>query len=517
MNDPATATIGQGRRVFQRLEQWLDWPFGPALNPLRHLGALGFLLFWLIAASGIYLYVVLDTSAAGAYPSIDQLSREQWYLGGVLRSVHRYAADGFILVTLAHLLREWVFGRYAGFRRYSWLTGVPLLAFAFACGIGGFWLNWDQLGQFSAQTTAEWLDGLPLFASPLTRNFLSATAVSDRLFSLFVFIHLGLPLLLLFGLWFHIQRISLAQVLPPRPLTWSTLATLLLLSLASPVLSHAQANLATTPTQLALDWIVLFLHPLMYATSPQLVWTLVVGSLLLLSLLPFVSRKPRARVAVVEPYWCNGCRRCLADCPYAAITMAPHPHRTVRELAVVNADLCAGCGICVGSCPSSTPFRSIAELVTGIDLPQSPIGELRRKLHTGLGQLTSARKLVVFGCDHGADVRTLRGPDVVTHSLVCTGMLPPSFVEYALRDGAAGVLVTGCRSGGCEFRLGPQWTQQRLAGSREPHLRPSVDPQRWAAAWADAGEEQTLRQALAQLRQRVTPLEPLTEPLTPST
>ena len=22
---------------------------------------------------------------------------------------------------------------------------------------------------------------------------------------------------------------------------------------------------------------------------------------------------------------CNGCRRCLADCPYAAIVMVPHP------------------------------------------------------------------------------------------------------------------------------------------------------------------------------------------------
>ncbi len=68
------------------------------MNPLRHLGALGFLLFWLLGISGIYLFAVLDTSAEGAYRSIDQLSRQQWYLGGVLRSVHRYAADAFIVV-----------------------------------------------------------------------------------------------------------------------------------------------------------------------------------------------------------------------------------------------------------------------------------------------------------------------------------------------------------------------------------------------------------------------------------
>jgi len=502
----AAVPVGYGRRTFERLEHWFDRPLGAGLNPLRHLGALGFLFFWLIAVSGIYLYIVLDTSATGAYASIDQLSREQWYLGGVLRSMHRYAADGFILVMLAHLLREWLFGRYGGFRRYSWLTGVPLLPLVFACAIGGFWLNWDALGQFSAQATAEWLDGLPVFASPLTRNFLSAATVSDRLFSLFVFIHLGLPLLLLFALWFHIQRISLAEVFPPRALAWGTVGTLLVLSLLNPVLSHAPADLSTAPTLLALDWIVLFVHPLMYFTSAGFVWSLVGGSLLLLTLLPWLSRQARAPVAVVEPDYCNGCRRCLADCPYAAITMAPHPtrHLAGREIAVVHADLCAACGICVGSCPSSTPFRSISELVTGIDLPQSPISELRQQLHTGLASLEAPHKLVVFGCDHGADVRALCAPDVIAFSQVCTGMLPPSFVEYALRDGASAVLVTGCRAGSCEFRLGQLWTAQRLTGQREPHLRASVPPERVATCWADRGEEALLVQALDALRQQLT-------------
>ena len=63
---------------------------------------------------------------------------------------------------------------------------MPLIGFVFVSAIGGFWINWDQLGQFSAIATAEWLDALPLLAAPLARNFLVADAVSDRLFSLFV-------------------------------------------------------------------------------------------------------------------------------------------------------------------------------------------------------------------------------------------------------------------------------------------------------------------------------------------
>jgi quinol-cytochrome oxidoreductase complex cytochrome b subunit/coenzyme F420-reducing hydrogenase delta subunit/NAD-dependent dihydropyrimidine dehydrogenase PreA subunit len=502
---------------YRRIEHAFDRPFGAALNPWRHLGALGFLLFWLLAVSGIYLYVVLDTSAGGAYRSIDELSRRQWWLGGVLRSLHRYAADGFVLVMAAHLLRELLFGHYTAFRRFSWWTGVPLVLFAFVCAIGGFWLNWDQLGQFSAQATAEWIDALPLLASPLTRNFLNAAAVSDRLFSLFVFVHIGVPLLLVFGLWFHIQRISRAAVFPPRALAIGTLVCLLALALAAPVRSHAAANLSIEPGTLALDWIVLFVHPLGHAVGHGVVWALLGIVLTWLLLLPWLPpRAPRAAttqranaqapVAVVNPTYCNGCRRCFDDCPYAAVTMVPHPLRGSRQLAQVDADLCASCGICVGACPSSTPFRSAAELVTGIDMPSAPIGQLRQQLQRALAAMDPmALRLVVFGCDHGARVTALAAPDVAVFSLMCTGQLPPSFVEYALHDGADGVLVSGCPGTGCEFRLGQLWTADRLAGRREPHLRERVPRERFALVSADPGQEAQLTSALQRLRQHINP------------
>jgi ferredoxin/coenzyme F420-reducing hydrogenase delta subunit len=490
---------------WRRLEHGLDAAFGASLNPLRHLGALAFMMFWLLAVSGIYLYAVLDTSAEGAWRSIDQLSRQQWYLGGLLRSLHRYAADAFVLLMLAHLLREWLFGHWSGFRRFSWLTGVPLLLFAFVSAIGGFWLNWDQLGQFSAIATAEWLDWLPVFATPLTRNFLSAAAVGDRLFSLFVFVHLGVPLLLVFGLWFHIQRISRAAVFPPRALAWGSLVMLVVLAGLQPVMSHAPADLAIVPGALRLDWLLLFMHPLTLATSAGFVWLLLAASLALLFALPWLPRATApVPVAVVDPANCNGCRRCFDDCPYAAVTMVPHPNQRVgRQMARVDADLCASCGICVGACPSSTPFRSAAELVTGIDMPSSPIGVLRNQLQQGLAGLSGEHKIVVFGCDRGARVAGLAAPDVAPFSLMCTGMLPPSFVEYALRDGASAVLVSGCRENGCEFRLGQRWSAARLAGTREPHLRGSVPRERWATVWGDSGDESALRQAIDQLRTSV--------------
>ncbi|MEO8202348.1 MAG: hydrogenase iron-sulfur subunit [Betaproteobacteria bacterium] len=499
--------VGSPRRralaAFEAIERAFDAAFGSAGNPLRHLGALGFLFFWLLAGSGIYLYAALDTSAAGAYRSIDELSRGQWYLGGLLRSLHRYSADALVVVTLAHLLREFLLGRYSGFRRFSWLTGAPLPLFVFACGIGGFWLNWDQLGQLSALATAELLDWLPIFASPLTRNFLGAQSVSDRLFSLFVFVHLGVPLLLLFALWFHIQRIARADVFPPRALAIGASTTLIALSLTAPVMSQGPADLSLVPGPLAMDWFLLFVHPLAHATSAGATWALFGGAMLWLFALPFMPRPAPPAIAKVDPDNCNGCRRCFDDCPYTAITMRAHPNgKAGRQLAVVDEDLCASCGICVGSCPSSTPFRSGAQLLTGIDMPQLPVDALRTKLEQGLAALKGNRKIVVIGCDHCVPVDSLAARDVTTLSLICSGMLPPSFVEYALRAGASGVLVSGCMEGACEYRLGTRWTKERLTGVREPHLRAWVPRDKLEFAWAPAGDRRTLTRALDSLRGR---------------
>ncbi len=118
----------------------------------------------------------------------------------------------------------------------------------------------------------------------------------------------------------------------------------------------------------------------------------------------------------------------------------------------------------------------------------------------GLAALKAEHRIVAFGCNRGARVASLAAPDVAPISLMCIGLLPPAFIEYALRDGAAAVLVSGCREGACEFRLGQRWAQARLAGTREPHLRDSVARDRLASVWADAGDEAALHTTLNRLR-----------------
>jgi len=283
----------------------------------------------------------------------------------------------------------------------------------------------------------------------------------------------------------------------------ATLGAFLLLALWKPALSEAPADLSLVPLDLRIDWFFLFLHPLTDLTSPAAVWTLIFGATILLFALPFLPHPQAKPIAVVDGPNCNGCSRCHADCPYEAITMAPHPDKRAHKIAIVDADLCAGCGICAGSCPSSTPFRSQERLITGIDMPQLPVDLLRRQLEAQLAALEGRTRLVVFGCDQSADVTALAAPDTAAMSLICAGMLPPSFVEYALRSGADGVVVAGCRDGGCEFRLGMEWTRERLTRNREPELRALVPLERVEIVPVARGERKQLAAAVAAFRNRL--------------
>lgn len=458
-------------RLLRAIESLFDRAFGTVNNPWHNLGTLSYFFFWIIAATGLYLYAVFDTSVHGAYRSIQEITA-QWYFGGVIRSLHRYASDAFAVTITAHLIREFLRGHYANFRWFSWVSGVPLLWLAFSSGINGYWLVWDQLSQFVAIATAELLDWLPIFGGSMIRNFLTPESVSNRFFSLLVFLHIGLPLLLLAGMWIHILRINRARINPSRKLAWMVLAALIILSLLNPAVSTPPANIAITPTNLPLDWFYLSIYPLLYAWSPAKLWALLGGVTLLLFLIPLLLRTKREPVAVVNLSNCNGCGRCFNDCPYSAVTMQPRTDGAKHAMeAVVNSDLCASCGICAGACPSSTPFRSIKELITGIDMPQQPVDALRKELAAVLQTLSGENKVVVFGCSCAAQVSGLASPGVAVFSLICTGQLPPSFVEFALRNGADGVFITGCHDGACEFRFGNSWTTQRMAGKREPHLR----------------------------------------------
>jgi len=499
------------RRMLLQFEGVLNRIFGSDCNPFYYLGALGFLFFWVLAISGAYLYAFYKTGIELSYPSVEYLTNEQWYLGGIMRSLHRYASDALVVVMVLHLLREYILGRYRGARWFAWVTGVLLIWLIYAAGINGYMMPWDKLAQYATVATVEWFDWLPIFSGPMSQSFVTQDVLNDRFFTLISFFHTTSPLFVLFFLWIHILHISYPVVNPRRGLAVGMLLALLVLALVKPALSQGPAEMSIEPRNIGIDWFYLYLYPLLDMWSPGAVWTLVAGLSLLLGILPWLpTRHKQIPVAEVHLKDCSGCRLCVADCPYEAVVMRPRSDglRFLEE-AVVVPDRCVSCGICVGACPSSTPFRSEEKYESGIEMPSLPISGLRTAMENDLAKLEGDARVVVFGCDNAANIEEIRCEGVAVLSLPCTAMLPPSFIEYALREHQVdGVFITGCRENDCYHRMGGLWTTQRLAREREPRLRwrAESNSERLKVFWASSADSQELAAELESFRTRLRSL-----------
>lgn len=282
------------RWFFMRIENIFNVAFGDKLNPFYHLGTISFWQFWLLVGTGLYLYIFAETGINDAYQSVERITHNQWWAGGIMRSIHRYATDGMILTMILHLLRHFAYDRYRGFRSFSWLTGVALIWLVYIAGVNGFMLVWDKLAQFVVIATAEWFDVLPMFNGTLIRNFLYLESVNSRLFTLLAFVHIGAPLIVVFIMWIHVQRVPRAHINPPRPISIAVTLMFVVLALVKPILSQGgEADMSVVPTNIDFDWFELPVLALVYVTNPLHLWFWVLGLTALLFLTPWLPPKRR--------------------------------------------------------------------------------------------------------------------------------------------------------------------------------------------------------------------------------
>jgi coenzyme F420-reducing hydrogenase delta subunit len=115
-------------------------------------------------------------------------------------------------------------------------------------------------------------------------------------------------------------------------------------------------------------------------------------------------------------------------------------------------------------------------------LPQRSAQDLKRSIDEAM----ASRSLVLsFACTDSSELAWLRANDKAVVEVVCTGQIPPSYLDYVLsRNRSARVLLTGC-GGDCRFRFGKDWTEQRITRQRDPNLRRRVGTYRIAMAWSE--------------------------------
>lgn len=457
------------RKIVYTIDGWGDRVFTSKYNPLYWLGTICFFLMALIFLTGIYLFLFYRTS--NPYGSLQNLSVNQWYLGGIIRSIHRYASDGLIFFLMLHLTREFLFGRYIRWRRFSWISGNALLITSIFIGIMGYFLIWDDRAQLIALKIAHILDDIPIFIEPPPRTFLSSASMSKMLFFVILLGHIAMSFILITILIFmHVSRNARAAVKPPRAIIIGVLSILLLLSLISPATNSLPADLSKLPVNVPFDWFYFFIFPLSSFLTGWSFWAISIGGVLLLFATPWLNRTKKPPVIEINSERCVGCEQCNKDCPYESIRMISRQDgRPYLLQSKLFPNRCAGCGICVASCESKAidlPGRTLEQML-------NEVSELLNLSH----KQNSEPKILGLICEKSVNLneivdtekRTLKGmPNVPIATFTCAGMIHHYIIEHALRSGADGVFVCSCQMEECYYREGAKWTRARMTGERAP-------------------------------------------------
>ena len=475
-------------RFVHPLHRFFDWLYHSRYNPLYRSGtlAVGFLVILLVTG----LYLVFFYSISAPYESVTAI-QAQGYAGRWIRAVHRYATDGAILATLFHILQLLVQGKTWGPRTLAWLSGILLFGALFVSAWTGYVLVWDQHGQLIAMGGAEMLRLFPFLRPVVSAAFDGTNPVTPSFFFMNLFLHLALPIGLIFGLWVHTAKISRSRWFPIRPIFVWSIAAFVILGIAWPAALPPKANLFEMWGTVPVDLIAAFWLPLIPA-SPLASLCLLVGMLVLLGLMPWFWR-PSGRLvrgaSVVDPERCTGCTQCARDCPYEAIVMTPRDDGR-RLVAEVRPESCVSCGICAASCGDvcvGPPERSGREQLEQIE-----------EFCSAEFPQPSPNAVTIITCKHNGRVperwqefATTR-PDSHLYFADCCGTVHTQVLERLMQH-CGGIFIHACPERNCFNRDGLDLLTQRLFYKRVPFLSREIDRRRLEI---DASSEQEVDEAL---------------------
>ncbi len=457
-------------RLLAPVDRLLNAVYTSELNPLYKSGSLAVTFLFLTLLTGIYLFIFYRI--AEPYASVASL--DSGWIGGWVRSVHRYSADLAVVAVAFHALKMLASGRTWGPRALAWVTGVMLLSALLLCGWTGLVMAWDVQGHLVALEGARLLDLLPILSEPISRSFSQPGGVGRSFFFMNLFLHVALPLGLAALYWLHTSRVARAPVLPPKRLNRGAILSVAVVSVVLPVPLPPEADVLSVPQAVPLDIFYAFWLPVARQAPPlgHLAFWLAAGALAFTVPLWWRPRSYEIRPSRVREDLCAGCGQCYVDCPYEAISMVPRPVPSPLSATVARVDpqLCVSCGICAGSCAPmgvGPPERS----------GRDQLEDLARFLG---GRRLPAGGVVVVGCGFGLGndtaISSIEG--VLPFPSGCSGSVHTSVVEHLLAAGATGVFLLTCADRDCLYREGPRWLAERVYNDREAELKERADKRR---------------------------------------
>lgn len=280
------------------------------------LGGISLFLFLVLCLTGALELFYYEPSLAGANASVQTLAFLVPY-GGLMRSLHYWAAQLLVVTVILHLLRVMLTGAYKAPRRFNWLLGLGLLVGVLLLDFTGYALRWDTHIAWALLVGTNLLKTIPL-AGPVIYGMVAGGPElgASSLIRLYAWHIFGLAVPVLIVIAWHLFRVrrdggiahpaategepAPARVprgeLVQREMLAAVVVSaglVLLASVIPPALGPA-ADFSGLPVKPTAPWFFVWVQELLRLGEPML-WGIAVpvGLLAMLALWPYlIDRRP---------------------------------------------------------------------------------------------------------------------------------------------------------------------------------------------------------------------------------
>jgi cytochrome b6 len=173
-----------------------------------YLGSISFLLFAILAITGILLMFYYHPATPQAYRDMKDL-RFVVSNGVFLRNLHRLAAQLMVLAVFAHMFHVFYRGGYKPPHEFNWVVGVVLLLVTLFLSYTGYLLPWDQLAFWAITVGTNIISAMPVLGKYVRFQLLGGNIVGENALLRFYVLHcVVLPLVAIVFVAVHFWRVQ---------------------------------------------------------------------------------------------------------------------------------------------------------------------------------------------------------------------------------------------------------------------------------------------------------------------
>ena len=180
------------------------------------LGGITAFLFVIQAITGIMLAFYYQPTPEHAYTSIQYIESEVLF-GASIRAIHHWAANGMVIMCIAHMFRVFIMGAFKAPRELNWGSGVILLIVTMGFGFTGYLLPWDQRAYWATTVGSEIAGGVPQIGELILVFLRVGWGITSTTLSRFYALHvIILPIMVVVMMGMHfimIRRLGLKEPL----------------------------------------------------------------------------------------------------------------------------------------------------------------------------------------------------------------------------------------------------------------------------------------------------------------